>query len=331
MSTTKKKPAHLKPSKLGTKEYWDELYATEISNHAHDPSDMGTVWFDDSDAEAKMIEFLSSSSLLHSSSSPDADADADVKSTTSFLDLGTGNGSLLFGLRDEGFGGGSGGRMLGVDYSARSVEFARRIERERRRAQRRGRRGGDAEEYGEGRGGGNDERGEGRKTTNGSEGEIPPETKEEEGEGEGEPEVEFLEHDILRAPPAALLTGAQRRGWDAVLDKGTFDAVSLSSEPDAGDRYRAGVLPLVRPGGLFLVTSCNWTEEELRGWFEEDDDDAEEAGDRGDEDKDGEGEEEGEGRWGFEVAGRVQYPSFSFGGVKGQTISTLCFRKVKKS
>lgn len=128
--------------------------------------------------------------------------------------------------------------------------------------------------------------------------------------------VEFAEWDVLRGDYGAVLPGgqAQERGWDVVHDKGTFDAVSLSDEADARGRrvsegYKARVLRLVRPGGLFLVTSCNWTEAELEGWF-------------------GEGSAEvEEGGGSFVRVGRVEYPSFSFGGVKGQTISTLCFQK----
>ncbi|KAI1413542.1 putative S-adenosylmethionine-dependent methyltransferase of the seven beta-strand family [Hypoxylon sp. FL1857] len=250
-------PTHLEPSELGTKEYWDNLYTTEITNHAHNPSDTGTVWFDDSDAEAKLIDFLSP-----------ADSDLDLglsEDSTSFLDLGTGNGSLLFGLRDAGWKG----RMLGVDYSRKSVEFARRIAESR----------------------------------------------------DDEQPVEFLEYDILQTPASALLADSQSQGWDVVLDKGTFDAISLSSETDpatghrVAESYRSKMTPLVREGGLFLVTSCNWTESELRSWFEGvKEDDNEETK-----------------QWRFEQVGRVEYPSFSFGGVKGQTISSLCFRKVRNS
>lgn len=245
------------------------------------------MWFDDSDAEAKVIEFLEDFAPEEAGGLLPPGA----KGAASFLDLGTGNGSLLFGLRDAGWRG----RMLGVDYSRRSVEFARRIARS-------------------------------RSTTTATTGAEAEEEEEEEGkEKDTEPEdVEFLEHDILLTPPSALLSGAQSRGWDVVLDKGTFDAVSLSSETDparggrrVGESYRARILPLVRGGGgLFLVTSCNWTEEELRGWF---------VGGGADEQ-----EEDEEARaWKFEEVGKVEYPSFSFGGVKGQTISTLCFRKVR--
>lgn len=131
---------------------------------------------------------------------------------------------------------------------------------------------------------------------------------------EANQQVEFSAWDVLQGPYSTVLTGAQSNGWDVVLDKGTFDAISLSEEKRAdGGRicegYKGRVVKLVRKGGLFLVTSCNWTEEELERWF-------------------GEGSNETEeGR--FVCVGKVKYPSFSFGGVKGQTISTLCFQRTQ--
>ncbi|KAL8801497.1 MAG: hypothetical protein Q9182_004400 [Xanthomendoza sp. 2 TL-2023] len=104
--------------------------------------------------------------------------------------------------------------------------------------------------------------------------------------------------------------------FDLVLDKGTFDAVSLNADVDAesGKRvcevYRDRVMPMVKTGGRFLVTSCNWTEGELREWFE--------GGGGGD------GEQHGR----FEFEGRVEYPKFRFGGVEGQGVYGVCFRKV---
>lgn len=126
--------------------------------------------------------------------------------------------------------------------------------------------------------------------------------------------VEFAVWDVFNSPYDTVLSGAQADGWDVVLDKGTFDAISLSQEKDAQGRricegYKERIVRLVRRGGLFLVTSCNWTEEELEGWF----------GEGSGADTDGHGE--------FVKVGRVTYPSFSFGGVKGQTISTLCFQR----
>lgn len=93
--------------------------------------------------------------------------------------------------------------------------------------------------------------------------------------------------------------------FDVVLDKGTFDAVSLNAEEDVDGRricegYRDKVEKMVKPGGRFLITSCNWTEKELGEWFR--------GGD-------------------LVVEGRVEYPTFSFGGMKGQSVYSVCFRR----
>ncbi|KAI5460002.1 hypothetical protein BGZ63DRAFT_446906 [Mariannaea sp. PMI_226] len=257
-------PQHLEPSKLGTKEYWNNLYTREVSNHAADPSDIGTVWFDDSDAETKILEFLDrladgeldDGDILLDDLAPPSREDA------ALLDLGCGNASLLFALREEGWSG----RALGVDYSPQSVALARQVAESKRSA------------------------------------------AEEEGEEQQAP-IEVEEWDVIAGPYSTTLNGEQEAGWDVVLDKGTFDAICLSDEKDAQGRrlcegYRDRVLNLVKKGGIFLVTSCNWTETELKGWFER------------------HGNDEG-----FDLAGRVEYKTFTFGGAKGQTISTLCFRK----
>lgn len=229
---------------------WDTLYTTELTNNAANPTDRGTVWFDDSDAEAKLLDFLATQQPLLLQ-----------QAQTSFLDLGCGNGSLLFALRAEGWHG----RCLGVDYSAQSVALAQQISREQQAEQ-------DA----------------------------------------AEEAVDFAVWDVFSSGYDAVLSGAQADGWDVVLDKGTFDAISLSEEKDGEGRricegYKQRVMMLVRKGGLLLVTSCNWTEEELEGWF-------------------GAGSASVDGGE-FVRVGTVKYPSFSFGGVKGQTISTLCFQR----
>lgn len=270
-------PAHLEPSKLGTKEYWDALYSTELSNHASNPADQGTVWFDDSDAEAKLLAFLAA-----------RDDPALDRAATSFLDLGCGNGSLLRALRRRGWSG----PALGVDYSANSVALARRIEE--RRGAARGKDDDDDDE---------------------EENYDTDEDEEDDEEDEGNPRpppssepVRFETWDLLSGDTSPVLSGDQDAGWDVVLDKGTFDAICLSDQLDDRGRricegYKEKVPTLVRPGGLFVVTSCNWTEEELRAWFVE-----------------GTGGE-------LEESGRVEYRAFTFGGAKGQTISTLCFRR----
>lgn len=122
--------------------------------------------------------------------------------------------------------------------------------------------------------------------------------------------MEFVEWDILHSWPLPSWPECQEGcvGFDVVLDKGTFDAVSLSHEKDDRGRrvcegYRDRVGRLVRKGGVLVVTSCNWTEEELMGWFE------------------------GEGEGGLERCGRVEYPVFRFGGRQGQSVHSVVFRR----
>lgn len=240
MSSAENRPAHLDTSELGTKEYWDRLYAGERSNHAADPSDIGTVWFDDSDAEARIVD-LADAGGLGSGPLPPCDT-----------------ASLLLALRADGWAG----RALGVDYNPQSVSLARQV-----------------------------------------------------AAAAGSADVEFTKWDVVAGPFDAVLSGPQAAGWDVVLDKGTFDAVSLLDQRDARGRrlcegYRDRVLGFVRPRGLFVVTSCNWTEDELARWF------AVPA--------------RAPACDGLELVGRVQYRTFSFGGAKGQMISTLCFQRVAK-
>lgn len=238
---------------------WDSLYTTELTNHAANPSDTGTNWFDDSDAEARIVAFLESLASDDQDILPERLSQQDA----SFLDLGCGNGSLLFALRDEDWEG----AMLGVDYSAQSVALAKNIAESR-----------------------------------------------SEEEAATTP-VNFLEWDLLNGPAdrddassPLSYTPSPSRLFDIILDKGTFDAISLSTTEQQQQQhpceiYRRRLLQLLSSGGIFLITSCNWTEPELRAWFAED--------------ADGE----------LSVVGRVEYPTFTFGGVKGQTISTLCFRR----
>lgn len=108
--------------------------------------------------------------------------------------------------------------------------------------------------------------------------------------------------------------------WDLVMDKGTFDALALSqdtvpvpSHDGNGDETVVQMLPsavypgkvaqLVKKGGYFLITSCNFTEQEIKGRF-------------------------GKPELGLEYHSRVSHPSFSFGGQTGSSVCTVAFKKV---
>ncbi|KDR06587.1 EEF1A lysine methyltransferase 2 [Zootermopsis nevadensis] len=62
---------------------------------------------------------------------------------------------------------------------------------------------------------------------------------------------------------------AMSREYAIVLDKGTYDAVSLHPHDSKGKRekYILNVWKLLKPQGLFVITSCNWTEKELISHF----------------------------------------------------------------
>ncbi|KAK6464013.1 methyltransferase domain-containing protein [Scheffersomyces coipomensis] len=112
----------LNSSKLGTKEYWNQFYQLEKNNFESNDEDTGECWFDDSDAEAKMISFIIEK--LTDQEFPFQ------KSDISFLDLGTGNGHLLFQLNEdlqEEYDGEESFNFTGIDYSPDSVEFAEKI------------------------------------------------------------------------------------------------------------------------------------------------------------------------------------------------------------
>lgn len=228
---------------------WDNIYTREITNHTADEQDEGTIWFDESGAEDAVVKLLEELEDEGELRKEDGDARA-----SSFLDLGTGNGHMLFTLRGEEEWM---GEMVGVDYSPPSVELARRIAVQR----------------------------------------------------ELEPDIRFEDWDLLAHEPCGprpdwMLEG----GFDVVLDKGTFDAISLMPKDAATgqhpcETYRRVVAPLVRKEGWMVVTSCNWTKEELIGWLA------------------------GDGEGGLEYVREARYPTFKFGGKTGQSIVSVAFRR----
>ncbi|RAL00649.1 putative S-adenosylmethionine-dependent methyltransferase [Aspergillus ibericus CBS 121593] len=344
-------PAHLSPSELGTKDYWETFYARTLTHLStkHNPSttttkpppkddensdadsddddidddsDPGTSWFSEHNAPDKVLQFLTDeefplapvNTIPASSSSPSSGEDKEGgggSGQPSILDLGTGNGSMLALLRKRG---GFRGEMVGVDYSIRSVELARELQRLRIHSAYLS----DSDDS----------------------------DSDAEGEDEGKDKdtnIRFEEWDILHHGENNTENEKgtldwfpyDKGGFDIVLDKGTFDAVSLSDEVvvegDGDDtaasasgrkiqrrvceRYPGIVRGLVRKGGFVVVTSCNWTEEELVHWF---------TSSTGTTGSGGEGQEDRLVVW-----GRVEYPRFRFGGREGQGVCTVCFQRVE--
>ncbi|GCB62562.1 EEF1A lysine methyltransferase 2 isoform X1 [Scyliorhinus torazame] len=89
--------------------------------------------------------------------------------------------------------------------------------------------------------------------------------------------------------------------YDICIDKGTFDAISLSPDQPAENRssYRQALHSVLKDGGLFLITCCNWTKEELVSHFSE----------------------------GFEMLQELPTPKFQFGGKVGSSVTALVFKR----
>lgn len=90
--------------------------------------------------------------------------------------------------------------------------------------------------------------------------------------------------------------------FDVVHDKGTYDAISLHPESPAEKRsaYIDHVHRMTAPGGLLILTSCNWTEEELCASFE--------------------------GKFAKHKA--IPTPTFRFGGKEGSVVTQIVFKKI---
>lgn len=308
---------------------WETYYARTLAHISHandaapneedgdededsdinDEDDPGTSWFSEHNAPEKVLRFLRARTFpLAPRNTRRGDGS---KPQPSVLDLGTGNGSMLALMRKKG---GFLGRMVGVDYSAQSVELARELQKSRGHSAYRT----DSEDEEE------EEDGDGAEYEDSAEKE-----KEEKNvvvHGEASP-IEFEEWDILGSGAVLSPAGAavelqdgqeglswfpyKEGGFDIVLDKGTFDAISLAGdakETRVCERYPEIARQLLKNGGFLIVTSCNWTEDELVKWF---------AGSDGASKSDR-----------LDVWGRVEYPTFRFGGQEGQGVCTVCFQRV---
>ena len=110
--------------------------------------------------------------------------------------------------------------------------------------------------------------------------------------------VQFVTDDILDSS----LIATHAHSFDLVLDKGTFDAISLRGDAkEARQNYIDTIIALLVPTtGRFLITSCNWTHDELLAQYLP---------------------------AGFVYEGKIDYPTFSFGGGKGSTVASIIFTR----
>lgn len=105
----------------------------------------------------------------------------------------------------------------------------------------------------------------------------------------------------------------QRNTFDLVVDKGTFDAISLnpdfqgddcqSKTKALADTFKLTLKTLLSPSqpSRFMITSCNWTSQELESIF---------------------GPE-------FKRVDEILHTKFMFGGKSGQDVSTIIFKSTE--
>ncbi|KAK7575916.1 hypothetical protein V9T40_012202 [Parthenolecanium corni] len=92
--------------------------------------------------------------------------------------------------------------------------------------------------------------------------------------------------------------------FSIALDKGTYDAVCLnpSDVKESRKNYLKNIYNLLKPSGLFVITSCNWSDDEIISHFNEY----------------------------FKLHSIIPTPEFSFGGKSGKLVSCLVLQKVDK-
>ncbi|XP_061767652.1 EEF1A lysine methyltransferase 2 [Nerophis ophidion] len=91
-------------------------------------------------------------------------------------------------------------------------------------------------------------------------------------------------------------------GFDVCIDKGTFDAISLNPDRSLQGThlYLRALKGALKDGGVFSITSCNWTKQQLLDRFSQ----------------------------GFELVQELPTPTFQFGGKTGNSVTALVFKRV---
>lgn len=127
----------------------------------------------------------------------------DLTKSPSILEIGCGNGTLLFAVYEAGY---DPKKIRGIDYSENAISLAESIASKK--------------------------------------------------ETEDATSIRFTVHDFLTED--LPMDGETFGGWDLILDKGTFDAISLGKKDENGHaphrQYPQRLSALMKPGGRFLIT-----------------------------------------------------------------------------
>ena len=115
-SIIREKHAVVKESKLARKKHWDATFQIELENYENNGEE-GENWYG-KDVQKKTVQYIMEVFCPETEGSP----------SLSLLDIGTGNGALLFKLTKKGiFRKFESVLLKGIDYSEHSVVFASRV------------------------------------------------------------------------------------------------------------------------------------------------------------------------------------------------------------
>ncbi|XP_067683882.1 EEF1A lysine methyltransferase 2-like isoform X2 [Haliotis asinina] len=116
---------------------------------------------------------------------------------------------------------------------------------------------------------------------------------------EGMTDIKYEVADLIHDVRQGVLT-CRCGQYRVCVDKGTYDAISLMPDDalTARQTYRTNIKHLLRADGLFVITSCNWTQEQLEEFFSKD----------------------------FSLLSVIPTPTFHFGGKTGNSVTSLVFK-----
>lgn len=77
--------------------------------------------------------------------------------------------------------------------------------------------------------------------------------------------ISQAENCVINFTVGSILDDTAPSSYKVVLDKGTYDAISLNPDNSNKKRetYKQNVHKMLKDDGIFLLTSCNWTEDEI--------------------------------------------------------------------
>lgn len=79
--------------------------------------------------------------------------------------------------------------------------------------------------------------------------------------------IELLDMSDLTGLYQRLQQNQMAFKFDVLFDKGTFDAICLNEDKQLRSKYVASVVAMMTHRSYFVITSCNWTTQELIKMF----------------------------------------------------------------